>query len=194
MVRLFGICYYTDFTVSCYFFLIDSEMLRIETDTNGNIWLENLRPEGFQILASGYSKGKLQLDMRSQQFSKVDYNEAVLILTPQNGKTPKTSALTQRPLETRKRIILPILFAHRPDLHLCAFTLGKQRNRFLAQVELRLLQKSCKRKQNQEFQGEPAQDYLHLQLEGVRETFGRNDKGGWSLGAVSGEDESAEGI
>lgn len=61
------------------------EMLRIETDTNGNTWLEDLRPEGFKILATGYGQGKLQIDMRSEQFSKVDYNEAVLVFTPENG-------------------------------------------------------------------------------------------------------------
>ena len=60
-------------------------MLRIETDTNGNTWLEDLRPEGYKILASGYGQAKLQLDMRSQQFSKTDYNEAVLVFTAKNG-------------------------------------------------------------------------------------------------------------
>jgi hypothetical protein len=60
-------------------------MLRIETDTNGNTWLEDLRPEGFKILATGYAQGKLQIDMRSEKFSKVDYNEAVLVFTAKNG-------------------------------------------------------------------------------------------------------------
>jgi len=61
-------------------------MMRVEKDSNGNIWLEDLTPEGFKTIANGYAKGKLEVDMRTQKFSKTDYNEAVLVLTAQNGK------------------------------------------------------------------------------------------------------------
>ena len=61
-------------------------MVRVERDTNGNAWLEDLTPEGFKTIAFGYAEGKLEVDMRTQQFSKTDYNEAVLVYTAQNGK------------------------------------------------------------------------------------------------------------
>lgn len=60
-------------------------MLRVENDSNGNIWLEDLTPEGFKTIAFGYGKGKLEIDMRTQTFSKTDYNESVIIYTAKNG-------------------------------------------------------------------------------------------------------------
>lgn len=61
-------------------------MMRVERDTNGNEWLEDLRPEGFKTIAFGYSEGKLEVDMRTQQFSKTSYNEGVLVFTAENGE------------------------------------------------------------------------------------------------------------
>ena len=60
------------------------EMMRVERDANGNIWLEDLTPEGFKTIAYGYGQGKLEVDMRTQKFSKENYNEAVLVYTAQN--------------------------------------------------------------------------------------------------------------
>lgn len=60
-------------------------MIRIEKDSNGNIWLEDLTPEGFKTIAYGYGKGKLEIDMRTQNFSKTNYNESVIVYTSQNG-------------------------------------------------------------------------------------------------------------
>ena len=59
--------------------------MRVERDANGNVWLEDLTTEGFKTIAYGYAKGKLEVDMRTQKFSKTDYNEAVLVYTAQNG-------------------------------------------------------------------------------------------------------------
>ena len=61
-------------------------MMRIEKDSNGNVWLEDLTPEGFKTMANGYGRGKLEIDMRTQKFSKTDYNESVIVYTSKNGK------------------------------------------------------------------------------------------------------------
>jgi hypothetical protein len=60
--------------------------MRVEKDSNGNVWLEDLTQEGFKTIAYGYAKGKLEVDMRTEKFSKSDYNEAVVVYTAQNGR------------------------------------------------------------------------------------------------------------
>lgn len=96
------------------------EMKRLEQDTNGNIWLEDLTPEGFKAISNGYKKGKLEVDMRSQQFSKTSYNEAVLVFTPENGNL-YLRKITQRFTESARRAVLPVFIRFCSHLYFYSF-------------------------------------------------------------------------
>lgn len=60
-------------------------MARLDFDSNGNQWYEDLSEAGFKRIVKDFKKNDLQLDMRNQPMPKTDYNASVIVLTPENG-------------------------------------------------------------------------------------------------------------
>lgn len=60
-------------------------MARLDLDSNGNQWYEDLSEAGFKRIVTDFKKNNLQLDMRNQPMSKTDYNASVVVFTPENG-------------------------------------------------------------------------------------------------------------
>lgn len=59
--------------------------MRIDTDTNGNQWFEDLSEEGFKRIVTDFKANKLEMDLRNEKLSRTNYNDNVLVLTTQNG-------------------------------------------------------------------------------------------------------------